>query len=373
VGRPSALVGLVGLAGGCQFHPPAATVASAAEVGTLTQSPRIVGRDGPASTVAWGHAVWTFGDTFLSVVDDEGTNFVSNTLATSQTELPTADAGSLALADRLDDAGAPDQFLQPTTDEEAYDLAHRSLPDGGCSESPCGGRWATWPATTVFDPTDGGTALTFYSLITAAPGNFNFSGVGQSIAVWRDFNDFPTRPEPGGCPPSPTLLFCADEPAFGVFAAEVDGGLFAFGCSRSGLSFPCQLGTVPFARALERSAWSYWDGKAWSSDLAAAQTLFDGASIGGLFFDAHVGAWMAVYSRPLSNLVVFRTAPSLTGPWSDEGQLFVPDLKGSSGPTYDARPHPELSEDEGRTVYITFSRSTGVFSSEIALVRVDFE
>ena len=371
--RAGALLGLVGLAGGCPSRPPAASVASAAEVGTLTQSPRIVGRDGPASAVAWGMEVWTFGDTFLSLANDEGTNFVSNTLATSQSALPAADAGSLTLEDRLDDAGAPDQFLQPTADEEAYDLAHRSLPDGGCDQSPCGGRWATWPATTVFDPADGGTALTFYSLITAVPGDFNFSGVGQSIAVWSDFNRFPTRPEPGGCQPSPTLLFCADEPAFGVFAAEVDGGLFAFGCSRSGLSFPCQLGMVPFPQALQRSAWSYWDGKGWSPELSRAQTLFDGASIGGLFFDTYVGAWLAIYSRPLSNVVVFRTAPSLTGPWSDEGNLFAPDLKGSNGPTYDARPHPEFSQSGGRILYVTFSRSTGVFSSEIALVRVVLE
>src|SRR6202034_4363441 len=125
---------------------------------------------------------------------------------------------------------------------------------------------------------------------------------------------------------SPTLLFCADEPNFGVFAAEVDGGLFAFGCPQNWLDFPCQLGMVPFAQALDKSAWSYWDGHGWSADLSRAQTVFDGASIGGLFFDVYVRAWMAIYSRPLTNLVVFRTAPSLTGPWSDEGNLFVPDL-----------------------------------------------
>ncbi len=357
----------------CSAHPPAARVQDAGEIGTLQQSSRVVGRDGPASALVWAHELWTFGDTFLSLDNAEGTNFVSNTFATSANQLSSTNAGSLSLADRLDDAGAPDQLLQPTPGEEAYDLAHRSLPDGGCTQSPCGGRWATWPATTVFDPTDGGTALTFYTLITAAPGAFNFSGVGQSIAVWTDFDAFPARPEPGRCPQSPTLLFCVDEPPFGIFATEVDGGLFAFGCPQSGLSFPCQLATVPFAQALDRSAWSYWDGKGWSSDLSTAQPVFEGASIGGLFFDAHLRAWLAIYSRPLSNVVVFRTAPALTGPWSDESSLFVPDLKGSSGPTYDARPHPELSEGDGQVIYVTFSRSTGLFSSEIALVRVVFE
>src|SRR5262249_32216231 len=152
-------------------------------------SSKIVGRDGPSSALAFGHEVWTFGDTFLTVTNDEGTSFVSNTFATSAAQLP--DAGTLTLQDRLDDAGAADQLLQPTADEEAYDLAHRSLADGGCEQMPCCGRWATWPGPTLFDPSDargdGGTALTFYGLVTAAPGNFNFSGVGQSIAVWTDF------------------------------------------------------------------------------------------------------------------------------------------------------------------------------------------
>jgi hypothetical protein len=347
--------------------PPGVHVLDAGEIGTLTQSSLIVGRDGAQSGLAFGHEVWTFGDTFLSLDNAAGYNFVSNTFATSDVQLSD---GGLVLADRLDDAGAPDELLQPTADEAAYDLAHKSFADGGCAEMPCGGRWATWPGAPVFEP-DSGTAVIFYGLISAAPGDFNFHGVGQGLAVWTDYASLPERPEPNVCPGFPTLLFCQDEPGFGEAAVILDGDLYAFACERSSLSFPCQLGRVPFSQALTRSAWQFWDGTAWTADLSAAQPLFDGAPIMGVFFDDHFQLWMALYAEPLSNQVVLRTAPAITGPWSSELGLFVADRKGQGGNSYDALPHPELSGNDGQTLYVTFSRSTGTtFGSEFALVQV---
>jgi hypothetical protein len=345
-------------------------VIDAGEIGTLTQSSLILGRDGAQSGVCWGHEVWTFGDTFMSVANSRGESFVSNTFATSTTSL---DDGGLVLADRLDDAGAPSGLLQPTADEAAYNLAHRSFPDGGCGESPCDGRWATWPGAPIFEP-DSGTAVIFYGLISAAPGDFNFHGVGQGLAVWNDFASLAERPEPNVCPDYPTLLFCQDEPSFGEAATLIDGDLYAFACP----SNHCQLGRVPFGQAQSRSAWQYWTGSDWSSDLSASQALFDAAPIMDVYFDDHFQLWLAVYARPLSNDVVLRTAPAITGPWSGEGLLFVADRKGQGGNSYDALPHPELSPavspDGVRVLYVTFSRSNGTtFGSEFALVRVELQ
>jgi hypothetical protein len=349
---------------------PGMTVKTAVEIGTLQASPLIVGRDGAYTALLWGHEVWTFGDTFLSVANVQGTSFVSNTFSVSDT---TVTDGGVVLADRLDDAGAPDELLFPTADEEAYDLAHQSQPDGGCGQTPCGGRWATWPGPTVFDA-DAGTALTFYSLLTAAPGNFNFSSVGESLAVWTDFSSLPSRPEPNVCSNSPTLLFCNSDPPFGNAAALSNGDIYAFACARSVLRFPCQLGRVPFAGALTKSAWEYWDGQGWTPDVSKSTALFDGAPIMGLSFNEYAGVWMLIYAEPLSDQVVVRTAQDITGPWSATGNLFTADRKGTGGNTYDALPHPELAEQTGRVQYVTFSRSNGTFfGSEFALVRVTFE
>ncbi|MBS2031709.1 MAG: DUF4185 domain-containing protein [Deltaproteobacteria bacterium] len=349
---------------------PAGKVAKVEELGALQQSPLIVGRDGAETARVWGQEVWAFGDTFLSVPNAQGFNFVSNTFSISATAVID---GGLALADRLDDAGAPLSLFQPTSDELAVDLAHQQLPDGGCLETPCGQRWATWPGAIVFDA-DAGTALAFYGLVTAAPGDFNFQGVGQSMAMWSSFDALPTRPAFNVCADQPMALFCQDEPSFGSAAVEQDGFIFAFGCNKRGFNWPCKLARVPFAQAQQRSAWQFWNGSDWSSKLGDAAEVFDGASILNVSFNAHLGQWLVVYSAPLSNDVKYRTAPKLTGEWSGEATLFTTDRQDAGGTSYDALLHSELSEDDGRILYVTFSRPTpGWFNSEFALVRITLE
>jgi hypothetical protein len=345
---------------------------NAVEVGTLHPSSLITGRDGGETVLAWGHEVWIFGDTFLTVKNVDGTSFVSNTFATSPSTVPE---GGIPLADRLDEAGAPDELLRPTAAEEAYDVAHRMLPDGGCEASPCGGRFATWPSAAVFAPDAGGSALVFYSIVSAAPGAFNFQGIGAGVATWSSFASLPSRPAPALCDGGPpTALFCASDPGYGEGAALVDGSVYTFACTKNGLAFNCQLGRVPYAQATARSAWQFWTGSAWSSDMGSSVTLFNGAPILSFFFDPFIGQWMTVYSEPLSNQVVFRTAPALTGPWSQEGNLFVATYQdGNGGTAYDAVVHPELAEQGGKVQYVTYSRPNGTeFGDEFALVRVTF-
>jgi len=108
--------------------------------------------------------------------------------------------------------------------------------------------------------------------------------------------------------------------------------------------------------------------------MGSSVTLFNGAPILSFFFDPFIGQWMTVYSEPLSNQVVFRTAPALTGPWSQEGNLFVATYQdGNGGTAYDAVVHPELAEQGGKVQYVTYSRPNGTeFGDEFALVRVTF-
>jgi hypothetical protein len=353
---------------GCQGQPPAVNVASAREVGVVGQSPLIVGRDGGWATRLWDREVFVFGDTFVSKPDVYGSSFHSNSF--SFTDDSAASDGISGLADRVDAVGSPLPLLAPTADEAAFIAAH-----GGddCAVKPCGARWATWPASVVWDAA-GGRALVSYGLVYAEPGAWNFHGVGQSLAVWSDFSQQAIRPEPGNCPGHPTLLFCEGEPNWGAALVIDAGRVFAFACDEPGLSPGCLLASVPSARVLDRSAWRAWDTHTWTASLSAARPLFDGAPILRVHFNQHARSWMAVYSRPLTDDVVYRTAPALTGPWSDEARLFVADRRATDGSwTYDALVQPDYSEEDGRVVYVTFSRPTGMFSSELALVRVTFE
>jgi hypothetical protein len=76
---------------------------------------------------------------------------------------------------------------------------------------------------------------------------------------------------------------------------------------------------------------------------------------------------------PLSNDVVLRSAPALTGPWSEPLRLFVADPGASEGSAYDAQEHPQFAEERGRVLYITHSRPDGKtwFSARFPLIHVE--
>jgi hypothetical protein len=335
-------------------HPAALAAASSAEVGIVPQTSKVVGHDGGRSAMLFGHSVWIYGDTFLSVADTRGRSFHSNSFA--WTDDLDASNGVGEFQERLDAAGAPTPFFPSTDEEAAYNELHAA--DGA--------RWAIWPLAIVDDHARS-RALVFYELIDAKPGAWNFHGVGRGVALWTDFATTPERPiaSPGAL--HPTLLFAENEPLYGE-EAVIDGEiLYTFACKSGGLDLAsCTLARVAPDKVSDRGAWAFWDGAAWTSESRSARAVLSAGS--GLAVFRRQDTWVATYTRPLGNEVVARTARALTGPWSDETQLFVADRRGADGWTYDAFPHPEVGQ---APLYFSFTRPTGLFSSETALVRVD--
>jgi hypothetical protein len=350
---------IVGLLG-CGGTPPSVAVGSAAEIGVVGQSSNIVGRDGGWGTRAFGHEVFVFGDTFVTKADATGSSFHSNSF--SFTDDASAADGIAGLADRLDPLGSPVPLVPPTTDEAAYNAAHFG---DACATPPCGARWALWAGATVFDATRG-RALVSYGLVDAKPGAWNFSEVGQGLAVWDSFDQQARRPIGTACPDHPTLLFCAGTDWASSLVIDGDD-LYGFACTGSGPGRACKLARAPLANPLDPAAWQAWNGAGYGA-LADAAVLFEGDLNMRVMRDAYVGGWIAVYSNAFSNQVSYRTAPALAGPWSDAATLFVAK---NPNTTYDAYLQPDYSEDGGRVVYVTFSRSTGLFSSELALERIE--
>jgi len=350
-------------------EPPAARVVAARELQTVPQSPRIVGRDGAQSALLWGRSVWTFGDTVSRVPDVDGLTWHNNSFS-STSDLVAAD-GIDGLTEPTDAAGAPAYLLAPTADEASFIALHRGDP---CAEAPCGARYAAWPGAPLFDARRN-RALVPYGLVWAAPGDFNFHGVGQSFAVWTDLGSAPERPTVAPGSAHPTMLFAEEEPPFGGAAVIHGDELFAFACLLDWLSFHCLLGKVPLDQIFVRPAWRFWDGARWSASMADARPVLDATSDLSVQWNPHLGQWMAVYSGVFSNDVLVRTAPSLEGPWSGEGTLFTADRKGRGGKSYDAQPHAEYAEQGGRVLYFTYTRPNGDgwFGSELALVQVTLE
>lgn len=326
--------------------PAAISATSSAEVGLIPQSSKVVGHDGGRSAMMFGRSVWIYGDTFLGVPDTNGSTFHSNSFAWTDDVDPSNGIGDFQ--ERLDSAGAPMPFFPATPDEAAYNIAHKD--DGA--------RYAIWPLGMAFDATRS-RGIVFYEVEDAKPGAWNFHGIGRGVAVWTDFTK----------PPERTALFAESEPTYGE-GVIIDGdSLFTFACAGGGLDAPkCTLARALLDKVTDRSAYEYWNGASWSKAIGDARAVLEAGS--GLTILRRDTTFIATYTRSLDNQVVLRTAPALTGPWSDEAKLFVANRKGDKGWTYDAYPHAELGT---KPLYFSFTRPTGTFSSETAFVRVDVD
>ncbi len=360
---PCSLVAV--LASGCFVSEPGLySVVNAEEIGSVESSPAIQGRDGGGSALVFDRVVFAFGDTVLNVPDIEGEQWHHNSF--SFTDDRDASDGIGPLSEPLDAAGAPRYFIAPTAEEAAFNQAHR----GEHCESPCGARWAVWPGEPIWDEKRQ-RALAFYGLIYAEPGDFNFHSVGASLAVWSSFEAEPERPIVNPDAEHPTLVWSEDELAPGVGGQIVGDELWSFACTSDGFLHPCMLMSAPLDRVLEHDAWRYWDGGGWSPSAARAKELFQGAPIMSVEWNAYLESFMVLYSVPLTNDVALRTAPELTGPWSESTQLFS--AKRAEGFTYDAVAHSAFAEDGGRVIYVTYSQPTGEtwFSTRFPIVRVE--
>jgi hypothetical protein len=133
------------------------------DLGVFGTNSKIVGRDGGYSGVFGGNVVWLYGDTFLTNPNPEGETLISDSW-TWTTDLNAA-GGLSGFQEREDSVGAPTMLLTLTAAEQTFNSAHQGNP---CQQTPCGARWALWPATMVADPTRN-RALVFYQLVSAQP------------------------------------------------------------------------------------------------------------------------------------------------------------------------------------------------------------
>lgn len=341
-------------------------VQAVADLGVIPTSPSIRGRDGGYSVQFGERSVWVFGDTFLTLETADGTNFPSNTWSWT-TDVHGRD-GLSEFSERLDAAQAPTRFFPLTDEEHRFNQRHLQ---SNCQAEPCGARWALWPAVLIHDPT-ADQVLAFYQKIYAEPGSFNFRGVGYGVALWDAFEHAPTRPVLNLIPGHPMLLFGADDPAFGSTGFLKEDMLYIYGCKREGIDKPCRLARVPRQHILDRSAWTYFHyPDQWTSDVTQASRVFSGNDILSITFNAYLDQYVAIYSRPFGRTVVARTASAPEGPWSAEVELFEAEAPVNDvGWVYDALAHQEYEEDQGRALYISYSRETAPFTSEMRWVRV---
>lgn len=318
---------------------PSPPAAAPHDLGTLEQPSAVLGRGGGASTYMNGQVLWTFNSTIASVEEP----IRSATAAFGDRDHP------LGLTETLDARGAPLPFLPLTDDERAHNAANEQ------------DAYHLLVGSIVAD-TD--RALVFYKKMRG-PDIFNLKNVGSGIAYFTAGGTSAER--------DPGLLFPDPEPSFQA-AALVDGpDVYVYACeSDQPLQTGCFVAQAPLASAEQRAAYQFWDGKQWVSSISQAQPILHDPVSFSISWNACLNRFLAVYSPIFSNDIMMRTAPRPVGPWSAPVLMFH-GMTPETGYNNDAREHPELASNGGRTVIVSYVRPQRDLREEIRLVQVTFD
>lgn len=345
---------------------PEVRIETATDLGVVTPPRGILGRDGGYSARYGNTSFWIYGDTLIRGREGQGTGLIANSGSWTE-DLHAAD-GIDGMAHARDDAAFPIPIVPFTDDEQAFNRTHQPA---RCFREPCGTRWALWPGALVADPARG-RLLAFYEKVLVGSKPLDFQIAGHAIAVWTDTENPAYRPVLRSGKEEATLMFREGEPGFGSGAVVADGSLFVFGCDREGTEKPCRLARVPLEMALDREKWRFYsDQGAWTADIQKSAPVFFGNDILSVSYNPYLGRFLAVYAQPMSRSVMLRTAQAPQGPWSAPAVAF--DAKPPASETgwiYDALEHPEYAEEEGRRIFVTYSRQTGPESFEQRLVSL---
>jgi hypothetical protein len=317
-------------------------------LGTVSKPATVVTRDGGESVLIGGKMLWTFGDTIFNPASVDGTNYRSNTAALANPSQP------LAVTEPVDANGAPYQALPFTAEEQAYNNSTNDPND----------RIALWFGGLV--PDKNGSGLAFYRKLYVK-GPLNFPPIGVGTAHFAPGKTTGVR--------DPKLLFAASEPQF-VRPMLYNGKVYLYGSLNNGdpaLPFGVARASS-LAKATKRSAYLFWSGTQWSSNINTTAKVFDG--IPGqvtVSYNAYLQRFIAVHSGVFSNKVFIRTASRPEGPWSAPQELFTGMLPASGKVNYAGQEHPELAKNGGKTIYVSYYRPTGFLQGELRLVEVTFK
>jgi len=350
-----------------QAPPPVPTVISVTDLGVVQQNPVIYGRDGAISALIDGKSVWTFGDTPMSVPGIENHFWDDNSL--SWTDNLDASHGIMLDHDFLDITGAPGEFLPYLKWEQDYNYAHDK---NHCTADPCGAEFGMWPGQPIYDPARK-RALVFYFELWRVSGNPTWKNVGSGIAVLSSDGKL-TRPIENLGSKTPTLMWGADDVAYGSGSVVVKDTLYSYGCTPGFLVMNCQLARVLLSGALDKTQWTYYAGNnSWSANPADAVVVFQGGAAGNtVYWNAYLGAYMAIYSGVLSNDIYCRVARTPWGPWSNQVLLFTGKDGWNNNVDYAGEAHTEFAEGNGQTQYITYAHTTGPLRQDLPLTKVVF-
>lgn len=301
----------------------------------------LFGRDGGVSVKLGDKILWLFGDTFWNPPSEDGVQYRTNTAATA----PASDPYNLS--EPLDSTGAPYQFIPFNPTQQAYNNA---------ATNKSHDRYIIWPDRTInISPN---SAYIFYKNLKSTPksGGGTLSPVGIGVAQVN-----------AGTTITPTIvneaLFSTNETQF---VPELTHGdyVYAFNCIPGFLVGDCAVARAPKTQLINRSAYQFWDGSTWQSDINQISRDIEGSTNSmSIIYSEYLNKYVMLAAVSFGTKLYIKTADEPQGPWSEREVVYDYGSALSGG-----RMHPELSRNDDQILPITHSYS----SSSQKIVELTF-
>jgi len=309
---------------------------------------KITGQDGATSCrLPNGDAFWLFGDTvegpYETIRNHDLTDVLSNTAST----VPKQDVSNGIKKFKYlksADGKRPRQLIQFGEGEDKS--THR-----------------LWPIHSVCA---GDSIYAFYHKITMDPEvdvfeTFELNGMGIARAKIGEY-----RFERLVAPDGTREFWKGDQPSFGVFnELHADGHLYLWGSYWTGMFLartrPESIANLASYEYLVSTPTLKSPDKpvVWQKKFEPTAVLFDGVPNElSVSYNPHLKKHLAVHVFHRENRLAIRTAPKITGPWSEPEIFHRPKTTGADDLFTAGKEHPELRRDNGKILYVTYVNSS---------------
>jgi hypothetical protein len=192
------------------------------------------------------------------------------------------------------------------------------------------------------------------------PVNFRVLGSGLALGNSTDWNFNRIMFD------DQTLFWNEHHPQFAASVIDnsaTDGFIYCYGVLRNPQGIQqCYISRVKPEEIGNRGSYEYLvaDDNNWDQDINKAKAIFEGMPNElSVSFNKYLNSYLAVHSLDLTGKIVARTAPNPWGPWSDHTELYQVKVDRTIDLPYPVliyagKEHPELTEENGRILYITY-------------------
>lgn len=322
-----------------------------------TESWLMVGQDGGQSIAVGDKTLFVFSDTLLATrralqghvapspiptprVPGQGV-FLANCAALTPAGGATMREALAGLRYYQDIAEVPREILSPSDDERATGLRF-------------------WPEHGLF--LDGKVYLYYLGIETLDHSSvWAFRNLGAGLAVFDpetgeaeivrregDWNLWPAHED-------------EDDFHFGVQVVKEGPYVYVFGSVRRQVyTTTARLARVPVASIADPASYEFLGGEGdapgWTVDRTMARDLGVCSDEYSVSYNPYLGRYVMVYTYAYHKTLWLRTADRLEGPYGEPLQVGVLPSRASSELAYLAWEHPVFRENDGETIYLSYSQ-----------------